>query len=80
MKKLINKIVLIPSIPFALILAVFVYLNIIKHTSVSEMHMRGSNNLLTDDIKKHIDKIYPKGLRYLIAVVFYAYVLKITFF
>jgi len=70
-KYVVNKIIIIPNIPFLLILAIYILINIFRNTSETELEFVSDKELLTDEIKDWVMKIYPKYLTFLIAIIFY---------
>jgi len=73
LKKILKPFIIVPNMPFVIILAVYILVNIYKHTSYVEMEFI-DDELINDKIKKHIEDIYPKQFRYLVALIFYLWV------
>lgn len=73
MKNIIIQIILLPNIPFVMVLTVYLYWNIRKNTDPKDMPSGKDAKSLTDDLKRHIDKIHPVWLRYAIGISFYTW-------
>jgi len=75
-KKILKPFILIPNIPFAIIMSIYILIKVYKHTGYTEMQIikEKEGKILNDEIKKHIEKIYPKYFRYTIAFIFYLWV------
>jgi hypothetical protein len=73
--RVIQALIFIPNLPFFIVLAVYVLHNINKHTGPTEMNFIDNNNLMNDKIIKHINKIYPKRFRYVLAFIFYLWIM-----
>jgi len=63
----------IPNIPLILFISIYVLYNLWKHTGIVEMNMQSS--FLTQEIKEHINIMFPKILFRINAFVFWTYVL-----
>jgi hypothetical protein len=73
MKKLITWLVVIPNLPFLVVLAIYIGIKLWKTTrSFDEFISRiGDDDLLTDDIIKHTDKIFSSSFAFAFAITFY---------
>lgn len=74
LKKVIKPFIILPNIPFIIALAIYVLVNIYKHTGFVEMEFIEDDDLMNDKIKDHINDIYPKHFRYAAALIFYTWV------
>ena len=73
MKKIIKHLILIPNLPFIIIISIYVVVNLHRHTGAVEMEfIEEDEDLLSNSsIRKYIEEIYPKHFRYFIAILFY---------
>ena len=73
-KKVLKPFIIIPNLPIAIALTIYVLVNILRHTNIVELEFLEDDDLITDKIKEHINEIYPKLFRYFVAIVFYMWV------
>ena len=75
-KNIISFFILIPNLPFILILISYVFTQIWRNSNVIEIELAlEKDEILNDDIKKWIKEQYPKVLSRTIAVLFYSYLI-----
>ena len=77
MSIIIKHLILIPNLPFIILIVIYVFVNLHKHTSEVEMEFIEADEdvFVNSGIKEHIEEIYPKHFRYFIAIVFYILIL-----
>jgi hypothetical protein len=73
MKKILKPLIIIPNLPFILALSIYILVNLYRHSSLVERELR--EDLITPEVKKHMEEIYPKHFRYAVAIVFYGWIL-----
>jgi hypothetical protein len=77
MKKIFKLIFIgIPNIPLIIVMIIYVIYNMFKHTGMVEMHMQEGGDFLTNEIKDHLYKMFPKVLFRSIALCFWLYVIS----
>jgi hypothetical protein len=75
LKQAIKPFIILPNLPFIIALAIYIVINIYKHTPFIEMEfISEDDDLMSDKIKKHIIEIYPKKFIYVVAFMFYFWV------
>ncbi len=75
MKDVLRLFVIIPNLPITIVVAMYVVVNILLNTGFVEMQLLDDNDdLINDDIKTHINNIYPIQFRYVVAIIFYVWV------
>ena len=72
MKRILKPIIFLPNLPFIIILSIYIIVRMIIESSFAEFEMTSAEDLLTKDILRWVNVVYPKGLRLLIAFLFYA--------
>lgn len=72
MNKILKLIIIIPNLPFIVILSVYIIISIQLNSGFVE-----TNFLDKIEIKKYINQIYPKHFSYFIAIMFYLFIIKI---
>ena len=71
LKKIFNIIfIVLPNLPFAIIIAIYVVYNIYKHNSIVEIEISQDKgeSLITDEIMEYVKKVYPTWLMVLVAL------------
>jgi len=77
MKKIFKLIFIgIPNIPLIIVMIIYVIYNMLKYTGMVEMQMQEGGNFLTNEIKDHLYKMFPKVLFRSIALCFWLYVIS----
>ena len=78
LKKIFNIIfIVLPNLPFTIIIAIYVVYNIYKHNNIVEIEISQDKgeSLITDEIKEYIKKVYPTWLMVLVALYFWYLIL-----
>lgn len=70
-KLIFGLFIILPNLPFAIILAVYIAVKTYKHTGYLEMGFINIDELFNDEIKKYIDAVYPSHSKYVVAFIFY---------
>jgi amino acid transporter len=74
MKKVFKYIFIgIPNIPLIIFISLYVIYNIFKHTDMVEIYIQEDGSYLTDEIKDHLSKTFPKILFISIGLCFWVY-------
>tara|TARA_R110002033_G_scaffold135357_1_gene174896 strand:+ start:140 stop:388 length:249 start_codon:yes stop_codon:yes gene_type:complete len=73
LKKAIKAFIILPNLPFIIAVAIYILINIYRHTGSIEMEFNEDDDLLTDKIKNHFKDIYPKHFVYFVALIFYVW-------
>lgn len=74
LNKAIKPFIILPNLPFIIVLSIYILVNIYIHTGFVEREFINDDDLLNDKIKNHINDIYPKHFRYAVAIFFYVWV------
>lgn len=70
-KHFLKTLVTIPNFPIIVVLSIYILYNINKHTEAFEIEMAEDDEIMSNEIKEHIQHIYPKPFKYFIAISFY---------
>ena len=75
-KRAIKIFIMLPNLPFIIVLAIYIVVNIIANTNPVEMEIisNSDDGFMNNEIKEHIKKIYPKKFTRAIAFIFYIWI------
>ena len=74
-RKIVNVIIEIPNFPFRMMGVIYIVVKIIKETGITEFSMTAKEDWNSnEELNNFIDNFYPTSLSYLVAFLFYTYI------
>ena len=73
MKNLKNTLLIFPSLPFLIIIAIYLFYNLVKENGITEVYIKLQNEgkLLTKVLKDFVLKIYPRYIIITVSIIFW---------
>ena len=73
MKNLKNTLLIFPSLPFLIIIAIYLFYNLVKENGITEVYIKLQNDgtLLTKELKDFVLKIYPRYIIIIVSIIFW---------
>ena len=77
MKNLKNTLLIFPSLPFLIIIAIYLFYNLVKKNGITEVYIKLQNDgtILTKELKDYVKKIYPRYAIITVSIVFWTVLL-----
>ena len=74
-RKIVDVIIEIPNFPFRMMGVIYIVVKIIKETGITEFSMTAKEDWNSnEELNNFIDNFYPTSLSYLVAFLFYTYI------